>query len=56
MEKLSSFFHNDICIYKQIDNGFNTVFETNIFTDKDKIETYLDDDEHFSLLSSHNVK
>ena len=56
MEKLSSFFHNDICIYKQIDNGFNIVFETNMFTDKNKIETYLDNDEHFWLILSHNVK
>ena len=38
MEKLSSFFHNDICIYKQIDNGFNIVFETNMLTDKKKLK------------------
>ena len=56
MGKLLSFFHNDICIYKQIDNGFNIVFETNIFTDKNKIETYLDNDENFWLILSHNVK
>ena len=56
MEKLSSFFHNGICIYKQIDNGFNIVFGTSMFTDKNKIETYLDNDEHFWLMLSHNVK
>ena len=27
-----------------------------MYTDKNKIETYLDDDEHFWLILSHNVK
>ena len=56
MQILTSFFHNDISIYKKIENGFNIVFETNMYTDKNKIETYLDDDEHFWLILSHNVK
>ena len=56
MEKLAAFFHNDICIYKKIENGFNIVFETNMYTNKNKIETYLDNDEHFWLILSHNVK
>ena len=56
MEILTSFFHNDISIYKKIENGFNIVFETNMYTDKNKIETYLDNDEHFWLILSHNVK
>ena len=30
MEKLASFFHNDICIYKKIEDGFKIVFETNV--------------------------
>ena len=56
MEKLTSFFHNDICIYKKNEDGFKIVFETNMYTDKNKIETYLDNDEHFWLMLSHNVK
>ena len=56
MEILTSFFHNDISIYKKIENGFNIVFETNVNTDKNKIETYLDDDEHFWLILSRNIK
>ena len=56
MQILTSYFHNDISIYKKIENGFNIVFETNMYTDKTKIETYLDNDEHFWLILSHNVK
>ena len=56
MQTLTSFFHNDISIYKKIENSFNTVIETDMYTDKNKIETYLDDDEHFWIILSHNVK
>ena len=56
MEILTSFFHNDISIYKKIENGFNIVFETNMYTDKNKIETYFDNYEQFLLISSHNVR
>jgi len=55
MQILTPFFHNDISIYKKIENGFNIVFETNMYTNKNKIETYLDNDEHFWLILSHNV-
>ena len=41
---------------KKIENGFSIVFETNMYTDKNKIETYLDDDEHFWLILSRNGK
>ena len=56
MQILTSFFDNDISIYKKIENGFNIVFETNMYTDKNKIKTYLDDDEHFWLILSHNIE
>ena len=61
MEKLASFFHNDICIYKKIEDGFKIVFETNMFSDKKQIETLLFDernnnDDHYWLILSHNVK
>ena len=44
MEKLASFFHNDICIYKKIEDDFKIGFVTNMFTDKNKIETLLFDE------------
>ena len=53
---ISIIFHNNICVNKKIENGFNIAFETNMYTDKNKIETYLDNDEHFWLMLSHNVK
>ena len=56
MQILTSFFHNDISIYKKIENGFNIVFETNMYTDKNKIVTYLDNDEHFWLILIHTTK
>ena len=61
MEKLAAFFHNDICIYKKIEDGFKIVFETNMFSDKKQIETLLFDernnnDDHYWLILSHNVK
>ena len=40
MQILTSFFHSDISIYKKIENGFNIVVETNMNTDKNKIDIF----------------
>ena len=61
MEKLTSFF---IIIYvytKKIEDSFKIVFETNMVTNKNKIETSLFDernnnDDHYWLILSHNIK
>ena len=61
MEISASSFRNDICIYKRIEDGFKIVFETNMFTNKNKIETLLFDernnnDDHYWLVLSHDIK
>ena len=34
----------------------STLYLKLMYTDKNKIETYLDNDEHFWLILSHNIK
>ena len=40
MQILTSYFHNDISIYKKFENCFNIVFETKLNTDKNIIDIF----------------